>query len=739
MVIREIFIEEFGGLTSRSLTLKDGFNLIKGENESGKSTLCAFIKYVFYGFSGVKEKERYSSLATGRSSGAVIFSHCGKDYRIERRDAGNVRYVTVYDESTSTEYNEWKKTAQTPGEYFFGVSAELYSRSIYVSQDGGAKLDGGSAEAVSNLLLSGDEAINLRRAEKSLDAARKALKLKKGSGGLIYDTSIKIASLKEQRRKALELKEKASQHSIELKNAENEIAKLSEKYQEVCQELDRAKSSRIKHYLAEADKVNDGAARTKQQIEELKKRYTINGFLPTENYESKIISAERDILGYLEQSSGLQTQLDTMRKNLGEKTPKSYDAYCEMGKKSAILSEYKHNQSSIGTFKVFIFAAIFVFIISLFAIGATLIGLLESGAFLYVLLCCSAFVGTISIVFRYFPSKRIKRMHNRLGVDDQATLEAVCRECDDFERMQGVHLKSVTDAIAKVREKLNSKKNEESILLKSWGKTSAEQALSEYRAYVNQYQELKGTLDGYLTRISVAEAYLEAYTEDDINKARADERGKGNSVSTVTEQEAAELKKALDLANEKQNAARLAIAETGASGLDIEAISAALECEMSKYSELEDKYSAIILALEALEAAENGVRKTVSPYLGETAGEYFVDVTDGRYEALKVDTEMNMSYISNGSATLTDSAYLSGGSADLAWLCLRLALHGKLSENSNVPLVLDECLVYFDDERLRKISDVLLKKAENGTQIILFSASSREERMIGDKVSVTVL
>ena len=49
MIIRKINITSFGTLSDFSAELSDGLNIISGENESGKSTILAFIRFVLYG------------------------------------------------------------------------------------------------------------------------------------------------------------------------------------------------------------------------------------------------------------------------------------------------------------------------------------------------------------------------------------------------------------------------------------------------------------------------------------------------------------------------------------------------------------------------------------------------------------------------------------------------------------------------------------------------------------------
>ena len=55
MRIKKIHIINFAGLKNKIITFKDGFNLIYGENESGKSSIENFIKIWLYGLDIDKE------------------------------------------------------------------------------------------------------------------------------------------------------------------------------------------------------------------------------------------------------------------------------------------------------------------------------------------------------------------------------------------------------------------------------------------------------------------------------------------------------------------------------------------------------------------------------------------------------------------------------------------------------------------------------------------------------------
>ena len=49
MILEKIEIGSFGKLNNMVLNLSDGENIVRGGNESGKTTICNFIKFIFYG------------------------------------------------------------------------------------------------------------------------------------------------------------------------------------------------------------------------------------------------------------------------------------------------------------------------------------------------------------------------------------------------------------------------------------------------------------------------------------------------------------------------------------------------------------------------------------------------------------------------------------------------------------------------------------------------------------------
>ena len=86
MIIKELNVIEFGGLTERRFDLSSGINIFEGDNEAGKSTLWLFIKFMLYGMpkKGHPERERSINRLSHRAAGTMTVAVGGETYRIER-------------------------------------------------------------------------------------------------------------------------------------------------------------------------------------------------------------------------------------------------------------------------------------------------------------------------------------------------------------------------------------------------------------------------------------------------------------------------------------------------------------------------------------------------------------------------------------------------------------------------------------------------------------------------------
>ena len=86
-----------------------------------------------------------------------------------------------------------------------------------------------------------------------------------------------------------------------------------------------------------------------------------------------------------------------------------------------------------------------------------------------------------------------------------------------------------------------------------------------------------------------------------------------------------------------------------------------------------------------------------------------------------------------------DSGALSQGAADQLYLAVRLAICDMvLPEEKSIPLVLDDALVSFDDERCQAATELLLKLSET-RQILLLTCHHREAAFLNGRKNVSVL
>ncbi len=138
-----------------------------------------------------------------------------------------------------------------------------------------------------------------------------------------------------------------------------------------------------------------------------------------------------------------------------------------------------------------------------------------------------------------------------------------------------------------------------------------------------------------------------------------------------------------------------------------------------------EKYAELTIAQESLKLAiEHYRQQNEGPILGK-ASRFFSRMTGGEYEALRVDfdekDQPRLIGVRPGRGGTVAANRMSDGTADALYLSLRLAsLEVHLDECEPVPLIVDDCLVQFDDDRATAALEILSDMA-NRTQVILFT------------------
>ena len=139
MVITELYIRNFGKFSNRHFFLRDGVQVISGENEFGKTTLHAFIRAMLFGLERGRGRaaakddfSRYEPWEDpGSYAGVMRFVCGGRRFRLERNFARHTRSVSLVCEDDGEELSiEHGDLEMLLG----GMTPELFDSTVSVGQ-----------------------------------------------------------------------------------------------------------------------------------------------------------------------------------------------------------------------------------------------------------------------------------------------------------------------------------------------------------------------------------------------------------------------------------------------------------------------------------------------------------------------------------------------------------------------------------------------------------------------------
>ena len=712
MYIEKLNITTFGQLNDFELELTPGVNLIEGANESGKSTLAAFIKFMFYGFTP-KERAAYVGWDETCAAGTLTFNASGKRYRIERavKAAGGSSFREAV-QLVDLENNMPCHKGESPGLLFFGVDAEMFAATAFVSQLGGTTVSGAKvSEGIENLLFSADESVNTQRALDKLDAARVLLLHKNGKGGKLAELNDEIASLESRLDNALKT-------SAAIRAKEAKLADLREKESDTREKADALNE---KLALFEAQTIAGGFDRLhalESKSAELKRQLDSSGAV-----ESEPLNALRSAATRIKQ---LESQLDTLPEPSEPEGDPELDEviakFREHGGIDGLETEKADlaadSKAKTGAGIVLIVFAVGVLIFSGLGALMALFGL--SRRLSIIGLLAGAAMLSFGVVLMNSAGRSKKKLAD---LDEEFDLDALEEEISrrdsarDAARTAEVIRTSVRDqldeALSALRREFGIDKSEISAKLSELEREAgaAESLRIEYEKTAALTEQLRGQLERYDENEIRGKAVGEASGIDSSNLSAV-----RREAEFLTNSAKALEKYSLDLERE--------LAGTP-SGEDAARISDRLNELRSERSELEKKLAGLKLAHEKLREASEKLRSSVAPRLSSEAGRLMALITEDKYREVGVGGELALTCGTKSGQRSVDM--LSAGTRDAAYLALRIALCGLIYRREAPPMIYDESFGRMDDARCR----AMLKLAGESEQSLVMTASGREKGLAG--------
>ncbi|MBQ5389957.1 MAG: AAA family ATPase, partial [Clostridia bacterium] len=148
MRIEKIHIDSFMGKRDLTLELSAGVNILRGDNESGKSTLAEFIKFMLYGAAArgvdgtIPERQRYLSFGDTAFGGYMVLRTAAGHYRIDRTvhqtQSGFRESLAISDLDKKTQVFK----GENAGDALLGIPEAVFKKIAYISQEGEAYTGG---------------------------------------------------------------------------------------------------------------------------------------------------------------------------------------------------------------------------------------------------------------------------------------------------------------------------------------------------------------------------------------------------------------------------------------------------------------------------------------------------------------------------------------------------------------------------------------------------------------------
>lgn len=697
----------FGKLEHQRLELQPGLNVIEAPNEWGKSTWCAFLVTMLYGLDtrerskkhSLADKERFAPWSGSPMSGRIDLCWQGRDITIERGTKGRIPMGELRVYETETGIAVEGIDASNCGEMLLGVERSVFARAGFIrGADMPVTQDEELRRRLNALVTTGDD---------SGEAELLGQKLKELKNRCRYNRRGLLPEAEQRRDRILEKlsdREALSRQDQRLRQQRTELE------QQIAALRDHRSALRYAAAQEDAQRVAAASKALEQAEADCRTAEAACAGQPDRETACAAMERQADLRQQWERLLEQERQLPA-----DPELPQIPEAFrgmvpaaavCMAEADKATMESMRWSKGSragipwaIGLGAVV--AGVIAMVLELLLPGVILIGL---GL-------CGLLVGVV--MFCVYKNKR-KAMYalrmdlcRRYGSDDpeQWLVQANRYRIDmDRYRQRTGTARSQREALAKQRQALTQQQEaapgtDYAAVVAAWD------ALAEAKRRRSQVQIHFQTVQ------AMAKTAQPAAVADGMD---------------LTEQETEQL---LGAHSEQLRQIQLKLGQCqGQMALlgDPEVLGRELEAVQKRIDQLQVMDAALSHGLDALEEARTRLQRRFAPRITRQASLLFARLTGGRYDRVTMTEDLSVLSGAKDEDTLRSHLWRSEGTADQLYLALRLAVAKELTPDA--PLILDDALIRFDDERLRNAMK-LLKEEAGYRQVILFSCQGREKQI----------
>jgi hypothetical protein len=695
---QELRLNHFGKFHNKNLSLKNGINLIYGENEAGKSTIHSFIRGMLFGIEksrGRASKEdlytKYQPWDTQGFGGSMDFIAGDKKLRIIRNFDKNNKSTSILDLETG---RELAAGSQELTALYEGLTEAGFRNTISIEQLK-ARTDQELADEVrnyiANLSLTKSNEVDVTKALTYLQAKRKELLAKLPS---------------EKKRKLLE--------EIELGlQAEERIAELKEKLERAEQEeqlLKKAFEEEEQKLLTEDFKSLDSYTSYLERFPAIEEKYRIY----QDKTKQKKLLEER--IQLLSDSSHKQRNITSQGIQQGiHKLENIQKDMTELEKtKDTLLSQELESVKRRDKKKKFILLTTF-----LAGCLGVVVSLISGNGLLAPLWSVVIAAG---IIYNIQASGKVKAQQENARILNEEYENAL-----DNLKAEGLDILSQYKAQNLIA--LRNRYEEE--LRREMEDVHLQKQREEYNRQVSMLKEELKQLEEDIVIYAKGfgnRPFTDTYDRGGLEKEAFISslrdfvaREKRNLV--YYKQEGARRLEEIRLKKEKLRWELNQLLGNEESLLENQALNEILEKEEQ---EINEELQAIRLAIETINRLSVDIHDSFGQELNYVASGLAKEITSGKYGTIKIDEKLNIKVGHEDNYYLIDR--FSSGTMEQMYFALRMAVSDIMYGKGVMPVLLDDCFALYDDVRTAAVLRYLEEKRDG--QILLFTCHQRERAIL---------